>query len=104
MHGRLHPATGMSNTSQSYITEDDDFESEEYGSEDEGSDEAPARGSDAPPLIRGKTKRDKKRKRHRIAAQAEWAKMPTTWNQVDLESDKKFFNLVEGEAEENRII
>ena len=38
-----------------------------------------------------------------MAAQAEWAKMATTWDQVDLESDKKFFNLVEGEAEENRL-
>ena len=38
-----------------------------------------------------------------MAAKAEWAKMPTTWDQVDLESDKKFFNLVEGEAEENRL-
>ena len=29
--------------------------------------------------------------------------MPKTWDEVDLESDKKFFNLVEGEAEENRL-
>ena len=38
-----------------------------------------------------------------MAAQAEWAKMPTTWDQVDLESDMQFFDLVEGEAEENRL-
>ena len=29
--------------------------------------------------------------------------MPATWDQVDLESDRKYFNLVEGEAEENRL-
>lgn len=29
--------------------------------------------------------------------------MPTTWDQVDLTSDRKYFNLVEGEAEENRL-
>ena len=29
--------------------------------------------------------------------------MPKTWDEVDLESDKKFFNLVEVAAEENRL-
>ena len=29
--------------------------------------------------------------------------MPTTWEQIDCESDMKYFNLVEGEAEENRL-
>ena len=38
-----------------------------------------------------------------MISQADWAKMPTTWDQVDIESDIKYFNLVEGEAEENRL-
>jgi hypothetical protein len=76
--------------------QEDDFDSEEYVSED---GDAQNEANDAS----GKTKRDKRRRRHRMAALAEWAKMPTTWDQVDLESDKKFFNLVEGEAEENRL-
>lgn len=41
--------------------------------------------------------------RDRLLAKAEWAKMPSAWDQVDIDSDAKFFNLVEGEAEENRL-
>jgi len=29
--------------------------------------------------------------------------MPSSWEQVDLDSDQKYFNLVEGDAEENRL-
>ena len=94
---------------------EDDFESEDYGSENSNDEKQGAKDgqkeSGGKPLERGKTQnfargktaRFKRRKRNQMAAQAEWAKMPTTWDQVDLESDKKFFNLVEGEAEENRL-
>ena len=90
------------------VTEEDsgsDFESESYGSDHDINDgyDSGEDGHDRDTIHRSKTKRDKRRKRLKAAAQAEWAKMPTTWDQVDLESDKKFFNLVEGEAEENRI-
>ena len=45
----------------------------------------------------------RKKKKREAAARAEWAGLPSRWDAVDTESDKKFFNLVEGAAEENRL-
>ena len=42
-------------------------------------------------------------KKREAAAPAEWAGLLSRWDAVDAESDKKFFNLVEGAAEENRL-
>ena len=95
----------MNNDSDDDFSYDaEDMESEEYGTDsdgEEGQEGAVAQSGDG--LHRGKTLRQKRKKRHHMAAQAEWAKMPTTWDQVDLESDMQFFDLVEGEAEENRL-
>ena len=92
----------------SYDSQDLDSDQDEdgaYGSEDRGEKGDNKEGSDSKAPARSKTQaRNRRRRRNQqMAAQAEWAKMPTTWEQVDIESDTKFFSLVEGEAEENRL-
>ena len=84
---------------------DDPYGSEDYGSEYDNEVDPIDKEEDDQGLgpKRSKTMKERKRVRNQRLAQADWAKMPTTWDQVDLESDIKYFNLVEGEAEENRI-